>query len=151
VGENPKLYRFCILAGWFDSGTVFDYGMGDSAGGKTMDDDLMSLRGSASGDKDDLFGDFSPSSAPPPEPMKASSAAPIGGGLDLDLGGPSTPSAAAKPKPSVKKSSPRKKVARKRSSGGMTPQQRMLLSVFLFLDVAVLGCLVLIAVGAINI
>jgi hypothetical protein len=31
----------------------------------------------------------------------------------------------------------------------MTPQQRMILSVFLFLDVSVLGCVCLLALGAI--
>jgi hypothetical protein len=32
---------------------------------------------------------------------------------------------------------------------GMTPQQRMILSIFLFLDVSVLGCMCLLALGAI--
>ncbi len=42
----------------------------------------------------------------------------------------------------------------RRSSGmllGMTPQQRMILSIFLFLDVTILGFLILIAIGAISI
>ena len=34
---------------------------------------------------------------------------------------------------------------------GMTAQQRMILSIFLFLDVAVVGCLMLLAIGAIQI
>jgi len=34
---------------------------------------------------------------------------------------------------------------------GMTPQQRMILSIFLFLDVTILGFLILIAIGAISI
>jgi len=34
---------------------------------------------------------------------------------------------------------------------GMTAQQRMILSVFLFLDIAVLACMILIAIGAVNI
>jgi hypothetical protein len=34
---------------------------------------------------------------------------------------------------------------------GMTAQQRMILSIFLFLDIAVLACLILIAIGAVNI
>lgn len=42
----------------------------------------------------------------------------------------------------------------RRSDGlllGMTPQQRMILSIFLFLDVTILGFLILIAIGAISI
>lgn len=42
----------------------------------------------------------------------------------------------------------------RRSGGlllGMTPQQRMILSIFLFLDVTILGFLILIAIGAISI
>lgn len=34
---------------------------------------------------------------------------------------------------------------------GMTAQQRMILSIFLFLDIAVLACMILIAIGAVNI
>lgn len=34
---------------------------------------------------------------------------------------------------------------------GMTPQQRAVLSIFLFLDVSVLGCVLLIAAGAVSI
>lgn len=34
---------------------------------------------------------------------------------------------------------------------GMTAQQRMILSIFLFLDVAVLACMILIAIGAVNV
>jgi hypothetical protein len=34
---------------------------------------------------------------------------------------------------------------------GMTAQQRMVLSIFLFLDVAAIGCMLLIAIGAVNI
>jgi hypothetical protein len=34
---------------------------------------------------------------------------------------------------------------------GMTAQQRMILSIFLFLDIAVLACMLLIAIGAVNI
>jgi hypothetical protein len=44
---------------------------------------------------------------------------------------------------------------RKRAASGgkpraLTPRQRMLLSIFLFLDVAVLGCFLLLAIGAIS-
>jgi len=41
---------------------------------------------------------------------------------------------------------------KRRQSGfmGLTPQQRMILSFFLFLDVSVLGCLCLFAIGAIQ-
>jgi hypothetical protein len=34
---------------------------------------------------------------------------------------------------------------------GMTAQQRMILAIFLFLDVAVLACVILIAIGAVNV
>ncbi|NDJ51869.1 MAG: hypothetical protein GYB68_02150 [Chloroflexi bacterium] len=48
-----------------------------------------------------------------------------------------------------KASKPKKKKAR-RGFLGMTPLQTMILSIFLFLDVAVLGILALVAVGAIS-
>jgi hypothetical protein len=114
-----------------------------------MDDDLMSLRGGTSSDSDDLFGSFD---APPSsQSMKPSGSSSSMGGLDLDLGGlpPPTPSKPAPSKAKPKKSN--KKPSRKRSGGGgISPQQRMLLSIFLFLDVSVLGCLILFAVGAIR-
>ena len=69
--------------------------------------------------------------------------------------GPAASPVAETPEPAVFK--PRSRPARKARSGssgrrvlGMTPQQRMVLSIFLFLDVAVIGFLILLAIGAIN-
>jgi hypothetical protein len=44
----------------------------------------------------------------------------------------------------------RRRVASSSKPGALTPQQRMLLSIFLFLDIAVLGCFLLLAIGAIS-
>ena len=121
-----------------------------------MDDDLMSLRGSSSPyggssmpDENPLglgLDDFVPASPEPPpsEPPAMSTAV-------------AAPAAKSKPEPKAKpeaRPKPAPKPRTKSASGGgflgMTPQQSMLLSIFLFLDVAVLGCLILIAVGAIK-
>jgi hypothetical protein len=124
-------------------------------GGLIVDDDLKSLRGGEMGD-DDLFGGFS-------DPA------------DLDFGGtPSTEDSGevpdwvqelsrpepastapakqtvAAPKKTAAKPKPKPKKRKARSSGGITPQQRMILSIFLFLDVAVIGCALLIGLGVIN-
>lgn len=138
-----------------------------------MDDDLMSLRGSSrsSGD-DDLFGSFTD-----PNDLGFDLETPMGGSSDADeydfgdpfnlpdfdqptmMGAaapaqPAAPKSApapAKAKPQVAKKS--KKRARRRAQTGafgMTAPQRMVLSIFLFLDVAVLGVLILFALGAIN-
>jgi hypothetical protein len=121
-----------------------------------MDDDLMSLRGGASpaggteGSEPTVVGG---SAAPPPAPKPPDDSLGLGlEGFDAPVSKPAAPTTVSKPAPAPKK----KKPAPKKTSGGggflgLTPQQAMLLSVFLFLDVAVLGCLVLIALGAIKI
>jgi len=143
-----------------------------------MDDDLMSLRGSSQSNDDDLFGAFadpddlgfdSPEAPPPP----ATTPGPNDFSFDNEfsfpdfddpaLTVPSTtnpesnlfpqdvspsvtqPTKTTKTKP---KTSPRPVKPRRR---GMTPQQRMILAVFLFLDVAILGFLILLVIGAIQI
>jgi hypothetical protein len=134
-----------------------------------MDDDLMSLRGSrSSSNDDDLFGSFDDPGdlgfdAPPPSRS---------GGLDdFDFGdpfglpdfdqptvsGPSPVAPAASPKSAP---SPAKKAAKGRKSTrragarpgflGMTAQQRMVLAIFMFLDIAVLGLFVLLALEKIT-
>ncbi len=117
-----------------------------------MDDDLNALRGGPPQNEDDFFSSLG-ASAP-----SGGSSAPASGSGSLDLGldafGPPSDAAAAAPAP-ARKAAPKKKPARKSSGGGtflgMTPQQRMVLSLFLFLDVAVLGLLILFALGVINI
>jgi hypothetical protein len=136
-----------------------------------MDDDLMSLRGSSrsSGD-DDLFGSFTD-----PDDLGFDLETPAGGSADADeydFGDPFNlpdfdqptmmgPAATAQPAPPRAAPTPAKpqgatkgkKRARRRAQTGafgMTPQQRMVLSIFLFLDVAVLGVLILFALGAID-
>jgi hypothetical protein len=62
------------------------------------------------------------------------------------FGRQAVPSSRAVPQPTARPRS-------RRSGGmllGMTPQQRMILSIFLFLDVTILGFLILIAIGAIS-
>jgi hypothetical protein len=44
----------------------------------------------------------------------------------------------------------RRRAAASSKPRAFTPQQRMLLSIFLFLDIAVLGCFLLLAIGAIS-
>ena len=123
-----------------------------------MDDDLMSLRGGSSPfggdsipDENPLglgLDDFVPAPPEPPasEPpaMSAAAAAPAAKPIPEPKAKP-----ADKPKPAPK---PKSAPASGGGGGflGMTPQQSMLLSIFLFLDVAILGCLILIAVGAIK-
>ena len=112
-----------------------------------MDDDLSSLRGSSTPPDDDFLSSFGASSD---APSSSSSAA---GSGSLDLFDSPAPAPAEKSKAKAKSSGRKKKKAAKRRSGallGMDPMQRMVLSVFLFLDVAVLGCLILIALGKIN-
>jgi hypothetical protein len=128
-----------------------------------MDDDLMSLRSNVSSSKnddDDLLGGFGSAS----EPSEWTGA---GASADLDFGSPgeqpawlrdlevqpdtAAPAPAAESTPEKKKKSPR----RPRKSGGkflgLTPQQRTILALFLFLEVAVVSILVLFVIGAINI
>lgn len=96
-----------------------------------VDDDFRSTtrRGE---DEEPLFGDF----AAPEE---------------LGFGGPESPifgdaleSGYEEPR--------RRRRGRRRQGGflGLTAQQRMILSIFLFLDVSMLGCLCLLAIGAIS-
>jgi hypothetical protein len=93
------------------------------------DDDLRgSLR---SEDDDSLFGDFTaPEELGFGEPERAGFGDPLSMGYD----------------------EPEERRPRRRSTGflGLTAQQRMILSFFLFLDVSLLGCLCLIAIGAIQ-
>jgi len=112
-----------------------------------MDDDLNSLRGNAPSSDDDFFSSFENSSAE--TTTSSPTGAPAGGSGSLDLfDQPAAPAPAKKGKGKA----PPKKKAKKRSAkaAGMTPQQRMILSIFLFLDVAVLGCLILVALGKIQ-
>lgn len=106
-----------------------------------MDDDLNALRGAGPSNEDDFFSSFESS---PADTMPSS---PTGGSSSLDIfDQPSAP-----PAPVKKAKAPAKKKAKRRSGEflGMPPQQRMILSIFLFLDVAVLGVLILIAAGSI--
>lgn len=116
-----------------------------------MDDDLMSLRGSGSSplgggsvpDENPLglgLDDFAPPPIAPDAPLAPS--APIGKSA--------SPAGKAKSAPKAKAAKPKAKPASGGGFLGMTPQQSMLLSIFLFLDVAVLGCLILVALGAIK-
>jgi hypothetical protein len=138
-----------------------------------MDDDLMSLRGSTSND-DDLFGSFTDPDdlgfdAPPPAAGSASPGSDdfyFADPFDLPAfdepaftpepvapaPAPTPQPAKARPKPATMPKKSRK--ARRRASTGflgLTAPQRMILSIFLFLDVAVLGALILLVIGAINI
>ncbi len=124
-----------------------------------MDDDLMSLRDSSS-DEDELFSDF----ADPadlgfdiPETEQESEGAPAWlselGQLDEPL--KEAPTAEARrTAPAQRSSGARVSQGRRKASSqaaaGLTPQQRMILSIFLFLDVAVLGFFILVALGAVN-
>lgn len=128
-----------------------------------IDDDLMSLRGGSadSNPDDDPFGGFSDPGdlgpASPGTPAGDAGGVPdwleeLGGFEDTDL----SPSPTTQ-QPGATGFEPRARAARRsrsRSSGrralGMTPQQRMILSIFLFLDVAVIGFMLLLAIGAIS-
>ena len=133
-----------------------------------MDDDLMSLRSNVSSSKnddDDLLGSFG-------SPSGTDDALGLGDSSDLDFGslddqpewlrdlGVQSEEAApagSPPKQAKKeKEKKKKKPARrsKKSSGnlmGLTAQQRMILALFLFLEVTVISILALVIIGAINI
>lgn len=111
-----------------------------------MDDDLNSLRGGSTPPDDDFLSSFGASSSS--GPAASSSPAAGSGSLDLFDTGPVPAPEKKKAKAPAKK----KKVSKRRSGNflGMDPMQRMVLSVFLFLDVSVLGCLILVALGKIN-
>jgi hypothetical protein len=121
-----------------------------------MDDDLMSLRGNsppaAGSSGDDLLGDMgapTPASANPPS--QGADAGLSIEGFDIPASAPPAPIKAGKP---ARSAVPKRRPAPGASRGnflGLTPQQRMLLSIFLFMDVGVLGCLILIAVGALKV
>ncbi len=136
-----------------------------------MDDDLMSLRGGSQPNDDDLFGAFSdpddlgfdspepPPTAPGPNDFSFDNEFSFPDFDDPTLTLPSVsqtesslnaqslpPSSPPKGKPKTK-TPPRSSKPRSR---GMTPQQRMILAVFLFLDVAMIGFLILLVIGAIQ-
>lgn len=136
-----------------------------------MDDDLMSLRSSTSSSNkdDDLLGGFGSS----PGPSEASGWADAGGSPDLDFGAlgdqpdwlkelePKPEVAAAAPAKSPVEKKKAAKAPKKKSAGrsrkssryflGMTPFQRMILSLGLFLIITVTSVFLLIAIGAISI
>ena len=128
-----------------------------------MDDDLMSLRSSvsSSSDDDDLLGSFG-------SPSDAGDATDTGDSSDLDFGsldeqpewlrdlGPQPEETApVEIAPKEEKKKKKKPARRSQKSGGnfmgLTPQQRMILVLFLFLEVSVISILVLIVTGAIKI
>jgi hypothetical protein len=128
-----------------------------------MDDDLMSLRSnvSSSDNDDDLLGGFGSAD----EPSDWTSAA---GSSDLDFGSSGEQPAwlrdlevepeTMEPAPAQRAPEDKKKkksARRPRKPGGkflgLTPQQRTILALFLFLEVAVVSVLVLFFIGAINI
>jgi hypothetical protein len=131
-----------------------------------MDDDLMSLRGSRSGSNDDdLFGSFDDPGdlgfdAPAPSRSAGADEFDFGdpfGLPDFDqptVSGPAPIAPASSPRSAPSPAKRGKKRTRRAGSKpgflGMTAQQRMVLSIFMFLDVAVLGLFVLLALGAIN-
>jgi hypothetical protein len=118
-----------------------------------MDDDLRSLFGSEK-EEDEPFGTFTDPADLGFEDSNSRAASlsdvPAFPSFD-DYGGPSAEAApvAAGGKPRAR-SRPRRQSGGGSTVLGMTPQQRMILSIFLFLDVSVLGCLILVSIGAIS-
>jgi hypothetical protein len=100
----------------------------------------------------DTLPDAQPVPAPPPEP-EPSTPEEVGGRpewlaeLDPGLGAVGEEELVDKPRP---RRSRKKRAAPSGKPRALTPQQRMLLSIFLFLDIAVLGCFLLLAIGAIS-
>jgi hypothetical protein len=97
--------------------------------------------------------DVPPVSEPPPEPESEPSTPTESGGrpewlseLDPGLGPLPEDDLADEPEPTSR----RRRVAASSKPRALTAQQRMLLSIFLFLDIAVLGCFLLLAIGAIS-
>jgi hypothetical protein len=111
-----------------------------------MDDDLMSLRGSGSGDTEAFSGFSDPAGADLGGAEAASRAEETPDWL-RELGGFEEEETKAAPARTARKG---KAKSSGRRAAGMTPQQRMILSIFLFLDVAVLGCAILFALGVIS-
>ncbi len=91
-----------------------------------VDDDL---RGTFRSEDDSLFGDFAA-----PEELGFGEPDRPGFGDSLSMG----------------YEEPGERRTQGRSRTGLTAQQRMILSIFLFLDVSMLGCLCLLAIGAIQ-
>jgi hypothetical protein len=134
-----------------------------------MDDDLMSLRSTRSDNDNDLFGSFTD-----PDDLGFDLSTPASSPADSDsfdfgdpfglpeFGQPASARAAAVAQPAAPQSAPTpakakggkkpKRRARRSQRGflGMTPQQRMVLSIFLFLDVAAMGLLILVALEKIS-
>lgn len=132
-----------------------------------MDDDLRSLMNRRDDSDDDLFGSFTD-----PDDLGFDAGSPFeerAGDLeDFDFSDPfalstydePAPAAPAAPPPAAatvraaKAPTPAKAKKRRRRAKtgalGMTAPQRMVLAIFLFLDVAVIGLLILIATNAIN-
>ncbi|MCC6905258.1 MAG: hypothetical protein IT326_05390 [Anaerolineae bacterium] len=111
----------------------------------SLDDDLFGAFASGSKDvPDDFLKDLILDDVPPPEddPFAVMTPAPE----------PAPAPAPAGKKPARAPKAAAQQAPRVSSRGflGMTPQQRMILSVFFFLDVAVLGFLILYALGAIS-
>ncbi len=141
-----------------------------------MDDDLLPLRGNPSGNDDDLFGAFAdpddlgfdavPSSASSADRLPdldafdfsafeepsapAPSASPATTRARTAPRSAAKPSAKPTPQPKTAKPRRRRRAAARTGAFGMTPQQQMILSIFLFLDVSVLGLLILLVIGAIS-
>jgi hypothetical protein len=67
---------------------------------------------------------------------------------DVDIDGTPKKAAASKPKAAPAKAKAKSAVAS--NFLGLTPQQRMILAIFLFLDISVLGCLLLVAFDVIG-
>ena len=117
-----------------------------------MDDELGALFGD-SPSEDEPFADFAD-----PADLGFGDSGVAGAGASEDFGAAffddfdsGVEEAAAKPSRGKKRGRPKQR----RAGGGagflgLTPQQRMVLSIFLFLDVSVLGCLILVAIGAVN-
>ncbi|MGF1507305.1 MAG: hypothetical protein GYB64_14335 [Chloroflexi bacterium] len=113
-----------------------------------MDDDLRALLGDDS-DDEDLFSAFD-------DPSTTSGRAARDDLLGMTDDRPDWVDTvpAAPPQPEQAPRSGRQNKPRRRRSGsgflGMTPFQRMVLSIFLFLDVSVIGFMLLIALGKIQ-
>ncbi|MBN1311827.1 MAG: hypothetical protein JXB30_10430 [Anaerolineae bacterium] len=127
-----------------------------------MDDDLMSLRSnvSSSQDDDDLLGSFGSPIGTDDDLSPGDASGLDFGSLDeqpewlRDLGVEPEEAAPAEQAPKTEKKKKKKPARRSgKSSGnfmGLTPQQRMILALFLFLEIAVISILVLIVTGAIR-
>lgn len=112
----------------------------------SLDDDLFGAFSSGSKDvPDDFLKDLILDDVPPPDddPFAVMTPAP-----EPPQAAPTA--AAKKPVRAPKATAQQAPRAGSRGFLGMTPQQRMILSIFFFLDGAVLGFLILYALGAIS-